>query len=243
MFTDSHPARRLFFLIAMAMGAMGLLQPLHAQEKLLHTVAPADLLKAFPAAPPEWKRLESKAQTILSVTGTPNTTAIRRYELPPPEPEAAARLNPATEEIPPPPLIRIIALDRGSRQSATLAVEPPDKARPENRWFQIGALKGRFRKYTARFLFESDPDRRLVIQIEGRHVDEHQFRQIIARLDWSPLLKLEERLPTGLVPVRRDVIIENNREIPIWVYEVENERIDEMNPKRNRKWKSAQYSR
>src|SRR4051794_12092398 len=71
--------RSLACVMASALWFSGSLQ---AQGVFIRPALPAELLKAFPPVPAQWKVLQASGKSGDSVMDTPITSAIRKYEVP-----------------------------------------------------------------------------------------------------------------------------------------------------------------
>lgn len=204
-----------------------------AGDKIVESVSPAALLKALPAVPVDWKCVQSKASTELSVMSVPITTAVRRYELPI---EIPAQQDPAVPA-PPPPTLRIIAMDLGSRKEDPLLREADAQA--DKKACRIPGLAGVVSSFPGRFIYEGIGKKRLLVQVEGRNMDAIKFRRILEGLEFSPLVAAENQFPEKSVPTEKQSVPREGAEVSVQVYKITNVLLDELNPSLNRTWESS----
>jgi hypothetical protein len=193
-------------------------------------IPPADLLRALPPVPVEWKCKQSLGKVEFNVGGTPETSTIRQYEIPP------------KKEEPPPPtpplpgIFNLVAVYVGFIDK----YEHPPSTKPDNLFsldhFTSGSLQARGKKD---MLFSGRIGSRLLVQIVVQNIKPDDLKKILKSLNFTAMAEIEQRPPSVLV---KDIgVIEekdgNGKPINMRLVGLEASFVDELNPQSNRSGK------
>jgi hypothetical protein len=203
----------LFTLFALTMSAGA--DPLNA-------INPAELLRALPATPPEWKCTQSTAKVEFGVAGIPETTVQRSYQVPsPPD------VRPATTGT-----LQLVAMDLGTLGDPQYH---PALAQKDPNAFVLGEITGTFRELPNKgAVFSGTIGTRLLVQVTARGMRSEDFKRILGKLDLGALAALEKRLPTTPLTAQTVQESDNGKVVNSRVFTLQTIYIDELNPASSR---------